>query len=182
MDGFGKTTGNGDAKIILDDYAYRPGAAGAEKKWCDQFYYLAATDKVTNDGSTIYKIDTSVAVPIKCDATASNDIIAHASYTATTYSSQAGNFVQDATSTWATAVLTQPTLNVASAKVVNVNLDEKGADDSEWPGITDLGTLNQAGSLAAYGGGATLYVSAIVNADNPLVIDYIYVNYLQSAT
>ena len=74
---------------------------------------------------------------------------------------------------------------VAEAKVVNLN---KGATSTTatvadvdecksgeiWPGITDLATLNEAGSIDPVTG-RMLKVAAVVDPQNPLVITTIYV-------
>ena len=78
---------------------------------------------------------------------------------------------------------------VAGAKVVNLNKDAKASGDLTdwnvsssgeiWPGITDLATLNEAGSISPVTGRA-LKVAAVVDPDNPLVVTCIYVCYDQS--
>ncbi|MCI8698445.1 MAG: hypothetical protein HFF29_04995, partial [Oscillospiraceae bacterium] len=74
-------------------------------------------------------------------------------------------------------------LRVAEAKVVNLNAEEncvvKPASGYIWPGITDLQTLNQAGSIDPVTGRA-LKVSAVVDPSNPLIVTCIYVCYDQT--
>ncbi len=74
---------------------------------------------------------------------------------------------------------------VAEAKVVNLNAQENciktPASGYIWPGITDLQTLNQAGSIDPVTGRA-LKVSAVVDPSNPLVVTCIYVCYDQTTT
>ena len=72
---------------------------------------------------------------------------------------------------------------VAEAKVVNLNAQENciktPASGYIWPGITDLQTLNQAGSIDPVTGRA-LKVSAVVDPSNPLIVTCIYVCYDQT--
>ena len=92
-------------------------------------------------------------------------------YVSATYASQTATFIQD------TTVLTTPMRNVSNAKVINVNKDNSTVT---WPGITDLATLNAAGSLEQYVGNDEVKVTAILNSENPLVVDYIYVCFDQT--
>ena len=79
---------------------------------------------------------------------------------------------------------------MADAKVVNLNKGakasgtslgdtQKSASGEIWPGITDLATLNEAGSISPVTGRA-LKVAAVVDPSNPLVVTCIYVCYDQS--
>ena len=82
---------------------------------------------------------------------------------------------------------------VAEAKVVNLNKGavkdagatlltlDKNSSGEIWPGITDLATLNEAGSINPVTGRA-LKVAAVVDPNNPLVITTIYVCWDQSWT
>ncbi len=82
---------------------------------------------------------------------------------------------------------------VADAKVVNLNKGAKSDDVTGvvanptknvsgeiWPGITDLATLNEAGSISPVTG-RQLKVAAVVDPQNPLVVTCIYVCWDQSA-
>ncbi len=82
---------------------------------------------------------------------------------------------------------------VAEAKVVNLNKGavkdagatlltlDKNSSGEIWPGITDLATLNEAGSINPVTGRA-LKVAAVVDPNNPLVVTTIYVCWDQSWT
>ena len=71
---------------------------------------------------------------------------------------------------------------VAGAKVVNLNAKENCIRQPDsgyiWPGITDLATLNQAGSIDPVTG-RSLKVSAVVDPTNNLIVTCIYVCYEQ---
>ena len=82
---------------------------------------------------------------------------------------------------------------VADAKVVNLNKGAKSDDVTGvvanptknvsgeiWPGITDLATLNEAGSISPVTG-RQLKVAAVVDPQSPLVVTCIYVCWDQSA-
>ncbi len=82
---------------------------------------------------------------------------------------------------------------VAEAKVVNLNKGavkdagatlltlDKNSSGEIWPGITDLATLNEAGSINPVTGRA-LKVAAVVDPNNPLVVTTIYVCWDQNWT
>ena len=134
----------------------------------DQFYNLIDTGKKANDGKPIYTLDGAAIAP---SAGAADGVITVSQYVSATYASQTATFIQD------TTVLTTPMRNVSNAKVINVNKDNSTVT---WPGITDLATLNAAGSLEQYVGNDEVKVTAILNSENPLVVDYIYVCFDQT--
>ena len=106
-------------------------------------------------------------------------------YSAVTRDAQTATFVQYIDGTGDTAN-TDQLYRVADAKVVNLNAGAKanaGAVIGDalknksgeiWPGITDLATLNEAGSISPVTG-RILKVAAVVDPDNPLVVTTIYV-------
>ena len=134
----------------------------------DQFYNLIDTGKKANDGKPIYTLDGAAIAP---SAGAANGVITVSQYVSATYASQTATFIQE------TTALTTPMRNVSNAKVINVNKDNSTVT---WPGITDLATLNAAGSLEQYVGNDEVKVTAILNSENPLVVDYIYVCFDQT--
>ena len=86
----------------------------------------------------------------------------------------------------------QTLYRVAEAKVVNLNAGAvkngtsvtdvvKNSTGEIWPGITDLATLNEAGSINPITGRA-LRVAAVVDPQNPLVVTTIYVCWDQGWT
>ncbi len=107
-------------------------------------------------------------------------------YSAVTRDAQTATF----TTFTGSADSNQRLLRVADAKVVNLNKGakvsgtsladgQKSASGEIWPGITDLATLNEAGSISPVTGRA-LKVAAVVDPSNPLVVTAIYVCYDQS--
>ncbi|MCI8699146.1 MAG: hypothetical protein HFF29_08600 [Oscillospiraceae bacterium] len=166
----------------------------------DSFYNLKDTGKKANDGEPIYtagnyngngvwaagtRVNSSV-IPTNVtnwanqgtmapDITAGDAVI----YSAVTRDAQTATFTQYKDNAKAKLY------RVAEAKVVNLN---KGATSTTatvadvdecksgeiWPGITDLATLNEAGSIDPVTG-RMLKVAAVVDPQNPLVITTIYV-------
>ena len=148
-------------------------------RYHDHFWNLIDTGKTANDGQPIYRVTpvvgTVAAYPDASELTVQNV------YVASTYSAQTGSFTTDATITGVAAVTRM--LNVASAKITNLNADNP---NPTWPGITDLSTLNEAGSLGRYnpqyGGVTDLKVSFLYTEDNDadtLTVAQIYVCYQQ---
>ena len=132
----------------------------------DKFYNLKATGLTANDGEPIYSLASREPVAT------GNQVINNTRYSASTYSTQTGSFEGAA-----------PVMrNVANAKVVNVNATNFGSNVI-WPNIDSLTTLNQAGSLfeLGYGGEDALRVAAVLNPSNPLIVDVIYVCFMQTA-
>lgn len=132
----------------------------------DKFYNLKATGQTANDGEPIYSLASREAVAT------GDQVINNTRYSASTYSTQTGSFEGAA-----------PVMrNVANAKVVNVNATNFGSNVI-WPNIDSLTTLNQAGSLfqLGYGGEDALRVAAVLNPSNPLIVDVIYVCFMQTA-
>jgi len=132
----------------------------------DKFYNLKATGLTANDGEPIYSLASREPVAT------GNQVINNTRYSASTYSTQNGSFEGAA-----------PVMrNVANAKVVNVNATNFGSNVI-WPNIDSLTTLNQAGSLfeLGYGGEDALRVAAVLNPSNPLIVDVIYVCFMQTA-
>ena len=169
----------------------------------DVFLNLKDTGKTANDGEKIYTagiynpngsweagVYFDNATPV--DNTGSGDV---AVYNQTTWRPQLGYMAgvtysavtrdaQTATFSGDSATGGHPILErVAEAKVVNLNAQENciktPASGYIWPGITDLQTLNQAGSIDPVTGRA-LKVSAVVDPSNPLVVTCIYVCYDQT--
>ena len=68
---------------------------------------------------------------------------------------------------------------VSGAKVVNLNAQNSGADKI-WPGITDLGSLNDASSTAAVYNTNLPKVSCLVEPTDPMTVLVIYVQYDQA--
>ena len=69
---------------------------------------------------------------------------------------------------------------VGDAKVVNLNTTGAPAPlGYYWPGITDLGTLNQASSLNNINTQVPVRVSCVLSSDN-LSVEVIYVCYNQN--
>ncbi len=152
----------------------------------DVFLNLKDTGKKANDGQPIYTAgnyaangtwtagtyltnnDTGDLLPDGAKVT----YLTGATYSAITRDAQTATF--DATA--------KKLLNVASAKVVNLNAEAncftKPDSGYIWPGITDLATLNQAGSIDPVTGRA-LKVAAVIDSNNPLVVTCIYVCYEQ---
>ena len=167
----------------------------------DVFLNLKDTGKTANDGEKIYTagiynpngsweagvyFDNTTAVdnagtgdtPVYNGTTHRPNLgyMAGVTYSAVTRDAQTATFSGDGT----------PILErVAEAKVVNLNAQENciktPASGYIWPGITDLQTLNQAGSIDPVTGRA-LKVSAVVDPSNPLVVTCIYVCYDQTTT
>ncbi len=97
------------------------------------------------------------------------EYLTEAVYSAVTRDAQTATF---------TGTDTSKLLRVADAKVVNLNAANSPkigtSNGYVWPGITDLATLNEAGSISPVTARA-LKVAAVVDANNPLVVTCIYV-------
>ena len=170
----------------------------------DTFLNLKDTGEVANDGEPIYTAGnysasgvwtagTYVAVnnnPTNVNASnqftmSSGNTISGVRYSAVTRDAQTATFVTYVDGTGDTAINAK-LFRVADAKVVNLNEGAKantGADITNelrnesgeiWPGITDLATLNEAGSISPVTG-RILKVAAVVDPANPLVVTTIYV-------
>ena len=170
----------------------------------DTFLNLKDTGKKANDGEPIYTAGNYSAagvwtagtyVTANADPTAvgtANQFtmsignrISGVRYSAVTRDAQTATFVQFVDGTGDTAN-TAKLFRVADAKVVNLNEGAKantGATIGDalknksgeiWPGITDLATLNEAGSISPVTG-RILKVAAVVDPANPLVVTTIYV-------
>ena len=136
-------------------------ADAANKGVCDTNQYTMSSDRTDTAGVTI----TGAGVR----------------YSAVTRDAQTATF-----STYnGTADSNNLLYRVADAKVVNLNKGAKAttgaiANVSKcqsgeiWPNITDLATLNEAGSISPVTGRA-LKVAAVVDPNNPLVVTTIYV-------
>lgn len=115
----------------------------------------------------------------------SGNTISGVRYSAVTRDAQTATFVTYVDGTGDTAINAK-LFRVADAKVVNLNEGAKantGATIGDalknksgeiWPGITDLATLNEAGSISPVTG-RILKVAAVVDPANPLVVTTIYV-------
>ncbi len=170
----------------------------------DTFLNLKDTGEVANDGEPIYTAGnysasgvwtagTYVAVnnnPTNVNASnqftmSSGNTISGVRYSAVTRDAQTATFVTYVDGTGDTAINAK-LFRVADAKVVNLNEGAKantGATIGDalknksgeiWPGITDLATLNEAGSISPVTG-RILKVAAVVDPANPLVVTTIYV-------
>ncbi len=170
----------------------------------DTFLNLKDTGEKANDGEPIYTAGNYSAagvwtagtyVTANADPTAVGtanqytmsiqNAASGVRYSAVTRDAQTATFVQFVDSTGDTAN-TAKLFRVADAKVVNLNEGAKantGADITDalrnesgeiWPGITDLATLNEAGSISPVTG-RILKVAAVVDPANPLVVTTIYV-------
>ena len=175
----------------------------------DTFYNLKDTGKKANDGQPIYTAGnydvngvwtggegitlnpdpTQLKVPTGANyqwTMTNGNAATGVRYSAVTRDAQTATF----TTFTGSADSNQRLLRVADAKVVNLNKGakasgtslgdtQKSASGEIWPGITDLATLNEAGSISPVTGRA-LKVAAVVDPSNPLVVTCIYVCYDQS--
>ncbi len=170
----------------------------------DTFLNLKDTGEKANDGEPIYTAGNYSAagvwtagtyVTANADPTAVGtanqytmsiqNAASGVRYSAVTRDAQTATFVQFVDSTGDTAN-TAKLFRVADAKVVNLNEGARantGANITDalknksgeiWPGITDLATLNEAGSISPVTG-RILKVAAVVDPANPLVVTTIYV-------
>ncbi len=167
----------------------------------DSFLNLKDTGKKANDGEPIYTagmydlngswtagkyFDNTTAVangagttPVYNTTTFLPNLgyVMENTYSAVTRDAQTATFSGDGTN--------DILLRVAEAKVVNLNAQENciktPASGYIWPGITDLQTLNQAGSIDPVTGRA-LKVAAVIDPSNPLIVTCIYVCYDQTTT
>ena len=161
----------------------------------DVFLNLKDTGKTANDGQKIYTAgiynpDGTWEAGVYFDNTTAVDGASTGSdpvYNATTYRPALGYMAgvtytavtRDAQTATFSGDGSHPILErVAGAKVVNLNASNSpkiGTSNGYiWPGITDLTTLNEAGSINPVTGRA-LKVSAVVDPSNPLVVTCIYV-------
>ena len=108
--------------------------------------------------------------------------MAQVSYSATTRDAQTAIFGGSDGTIGSPMDATDILERVAGAKVVNLNAENncvrRPSSGYIWPGITDLATLNQAGSIDPVTG-RPLKVSAVVDPSNPLIVTCIYVCYEQ---
>ena len=108
--------------------------------------------------------------------------MAQVSYSATTRDAQTAIFGGSDGTIGSPMDATDILERVAGAKVVNLNHEDncvrRPSSGYIWPGITDLATLNQAGSIDPVTG-RPLKVSAVVDPSNPLIVTCIYVCYEQ---
>lgn len=170
----------------------------------DTFLNLKDTGEKANDGEPIYTAGNYSAagvwtagtyVTANADPTAVGtanqytmsiqNAASGVRYSAVTRDAQTATFVQFVDGTGDTAN-TAKLFRVADAKVVNLNEGARantGANITDalknksgeiWPGITDLATLNEAGSISPVTG-RILKVAAVVDPANPLVVTTIYV-------
>ena len=148
----------------------------------DTFYNLKDTGKKANDGQPIYTAGNYAANGTWTAGTyltnnntgdllpdgAKVTYLTGATYSAITRDAQTATF--DATA--------KKLLNVASAKVVNLNAEAncftKPDSGYIWPGITDLATLNEASSLNNVTTQLDVKVSCVLSDDN-LTVQTIYV-------
>ena len=174
----------------------------------DTFYNLKDTGLKANDGQPIYTAGnyngagvwtagvgiTSSITPASVNGYTNQHTMASGIledsviYSAVTRDAQTATFTQ--CTTIGNEAPNAKLYRVADAKVVNLNKDAKAsgsltdADKSSsgeiWPGITDLQTLNEAGSIDPVTG-RMLKVAAVVDPQNPLVITTIYVCWDQTA-
>ena len=129
--------------------------------------YFDNTTPVANGAGTTPVYNTTTFLP-------NLGYVMENTYSAVTRDAQTATFSGDGTNN----IL----LRVAEAKVVNLNAQENciktPASGYIWPGITDLQTLNQAGSIDPVTGRA-LKVAAVIDPSNPLIVTCIYVCYEQ---
>ena len=132
--------------------------------------YFDNTTAVANGAGTTPVYNTTTFLP-------NLGYVMENTYSAVTRDAQTATFSGDGTNN----IL----LRVAEAKVVNLNAQENciktPASGYIWPGITDLQTLNQAGSIDPVTGRA-LKVAAVIDPSNPLIVTCIYVCYDQTTT
>ncbi len=132
--------------------------------------YFDNTTPVANGAGTTPVYNTTTFLP-------NLGYVMENTYSAVTRDAQTATFSGDGTNN----IL----LRVAEAKVVNLNAQENciktPASGYIWPGITDLQTLNQAGSIDPVTGRA-LKVAAVIDPSNPLIVTCIYVCYDQTTT
>ena len=164
----------------------------------DRFYELANTGKTLSDGTTpvymIHDADYGIAVrtaggtvstPSYTNNRADEDtpFIVQADYWAATYASQTATLTYDVTTPYARNDSNdqQVSYRVDGAKVVNLNAKRSGTDKI-WPGITDLGSLNDVSSTGVVYTNKLPKVSCLVDPANPLQITVIYVQWDQSAS
>jgi len=167
-----------------------PGGSGTTDKALDKdtFLHLEDTGEKANDGQPIYTAGnydnagnftagtylTNTLTADLAPAAAGKTYLTEATYSAITRDAQTATF---------TGTDAAKLLRVADAMVVNLNAEEncimRPASGFIWPGITDLTTLNEAGSINPVTGRA-LKVAAVVDPSNPLVVTTIYVCYDQT--
>ena len=159
----------------------------------DTFLHLRQTSFTANDGEPIYTAGnynattgvwtagtyiTSKATPNAAWVATEEYTLDPVLYSAVTRDAQTATFMD-------LSAANGTLLRVADAKVVNLNLGAKSntttlgdvdkcKSGEIWPGITDLTTLNEAGSINPVTSRA-LKVAAVVDPDNPLVVTCIYV-------